>query len=69
VQWGEPGPIEFRVLGPVEAVRDGQSVRLGGRCQRALLALPLDHPEWPVSADWLTEELWHLLRKQPLERG
>jgi predicted ATPase/DNA-binding SARP family transcriptional activator len=51
--------IEFRVLGPVEAVQDGEALRLGGRRQRALLALLLLHPEQPVSADWLTEELWH----------
>ena len=51
-------PIEFRVLGPVEAIRDGGSVELGGPRQRALLALLLLEPGRPVSADRLVDELW-----------
>ena len=49
---------EFRVLGPVEAWQDDRPVRLGGRRQRALLALLLLEPGRPVSVDTLTEELW-----------
>jgi predicted ATPase/DNA-binding SARP family transcriptional activator len=49
---------EFRVLGPVEAVRAGQSVRLGGRRQRWLLALLLVEPGRAISSDRLIDELW-----------
>ncbi len=51
--------IEFRVLGPVEASRGGRPLRLGGRRQRALLALLLLEPGRAISVDKLMEELWH----------
>jgi predicted ATPase/DNA-binding SARP family transcriptional activator len=51
--------IEFRVLGAVEAVRDGSTLALGGPRQRALLALLLLEPGQPVSGDRLVEELWY----------
>jgi predicted ATPase/DNA-binding SARP family transcriptional activator len=51
--------IEFRLLGPVEALRDGSPLPLGGPRQRALLALLLREPGRPVSAEHLAEELWH----------
>ena len=44
------------MLGPVEAVRDGEVLRLGGRRQRALLALLLLDPERAVSSDRLVED-------------
>jgi predicted ATPase/DNA-binding SARP family transcriptional activator len=50
--------IEFRLLGPVEAVRNGSTLLLGGPRQRALLALLLVERGRPVSADRLAEELW-----------
>jgi predicted ATPase/DNA-binding SARP family transcriptional activator len=50
--------IELHVLGPVEARRDDRPLRLGGRRQRALLALLLLEPGRPVSVDVLMEELW-----------
>jgi predicted ATPase/DNA-binding SARP family transcriptional activator len=49
---------EFRVLGPVEAMRGGSPVRLGGRRQRWLLALLLVEPGQVVSGDRLIDELW-----------
>ena len=49
---------EFRVLGPVEAVRAGQPVQLGGRRQRWLLALLLVEPGRTISSDRLIDELW-----------
>jgi predicted ATPase/DNA-binding SARP family transcriptional activator len=49
---------DFRVLGPVEAVRGGQPVRLGGRRQRWLLALLLVEPGQAISSDRLIDELW-----------
>jgi DNA-binding SARP family transcriptional activator len=54
----EPAEIEFRVLGPVEVVRDGSTLPLGGRRQRALLALLLLERGGPVTADRLVDELW-----------
>ena len=50
--------IEFRLLGPVEAVRAGSTLALGGPRQRALLALLLLEAGRPVPADRLVEELW-----------
>ena len=50
--------IEFLVLGPVEALRDGEPLQVGGKRQRALLALLLLEPGRPVSVDKLMEELW-----------
>ena len=55
----QPEGIEFRVLGPLEAVsEDGQPLRLGGPRQKALLALLLLHPNEVVSTGRLVDELW-----------
>ena len=51
-------PLEFRVLGPLEAVRGGDPVRLGGRKQRSLLAAFVLHPGEFLSTDRLIDELW-----------
>ncbi|HET9508618.1 MAG TPA: BTAD domain-containing putative transcriptional regulator [Gaiellaceae bacterium] len=50
--------VDFRILGPVEAARDGRPIPLGGPRQRTLLALLLVEAGRPVSVDSLTEELW-----------
>jgi len=50
--------MEFRLLGPVEAVRDGRSVPLGGAKPRALAALLVLHANEVVSRDRLIEALW-----------
>lgn len=50
--------IEFRLLGPVEAWRGGERVRLGGRKQRALLAALLVRAGRVVSLDQLIDDLW-----------
>ncbi len=55
----EPPVIEFRVLGPIEVVRDGNPVALGGPRQRVLLALLLVEAPRPVPIDRLADELWH----------
>jgi len=52
------GAVEFRLLGPLEAVAAGESLPLGGPKQRALLALLLIHANEVVSVDTLIEELW-----------
>ena len=50
--------MDFRLLGPLEALEDGRSLPLGGAQQRALLALLLLHADQVVSRDRLIDELW-----------
>jgi DNA-binding SARP family transcriptional activator len=50
--------LEFRILGPVQAVAAGRVVRLGGGRQRALLALLLLHANQRLSNERLLDELW-----------
>ncbi len=50
--------MEFRILGPLEAVSNGQALDLGGAKQRALLAMLLLHANTVVSTDRLIDALW-----------
>ena len=50
--------LEFRILGPLEARRDGEVVALGAPKQRALLAILLLRAGEVVSTDRLIDELW-----------
>jgi predicted ATPase/DNA-binding SARP family transcriptional activator len=50
--------LEFRLLGPLEAVRDGEVLPLGAPKQRALLAVLLLRAGQPVSVDVLAEAVW-----------
>ena len=50
--------MDFRVLGPLEAVADGRVVELKAAKPRALLAMLLLHANEPVSSDRLIEDLW-----------
>ena len=50
--------IEFGILGPLEARRDGAELALGGRNQRAVLALLLLQADQVVSIDRIAEELY-----------
>ena len=51
--------MEFRLLGPLEVVReDGAAVALGGRRPRALLARLLLSPNEVVPADRLVDAVW-----------
>jgi len=50
--------IDFRLLGPIAAVRDGETLALGGPRQRALLGLLLLEPGRSLSTDRLADELW-----------
>ena len=52
------GTREFRILGPLEVLADGQPVGLGGSRQRALLAFLLLHANEVVSRDRIIEALW-----------
>ena len=50
--------IEYRVLGPLEAVRLGEPVPLGGAKQRGVLALLLSRGGEIVPASRLIDEIW-----------
>jgi DNA-binding SARP family transcriptional activator/tetratricopeptide (TPR) repeat protein len=50
--------MEFRILGPLEALEGGRAVLLGGSKQRALLALLLLHANETLGVDRLIDELW-----------
>jgi DNA-binding SARP family transcriptional activator len=50
--------MEYRVLGPLEVVENGEPLPLGGAQQRALLALLLLNANRVVSRDRLIDELW-----------
>lgn len=50
--------IEYRILGPLEALVDGQPAKLGGPRPRGVLALLLASANVPVPAGRLIDELW-----------
>jgi DNA-binding SARP family transcriptional activator/tetratricopeptide (TPR) repeat protein len=50
--------MEFRILGPLEALEEGRVVTLGGGKQRALLAVLLLHANETLTTDRLIDELW-----------
>ena len=50
--------MEFRILGPLQALSDGAPVDLGPHKQRSLLALLLLSANRVVSTDRILEELW-----------
>jgi peptide/nickel transport system substrate-binding protein len=50
--------VEFSLLGPVQVRAGGAALPLGGRKQRALLALLLLSPNEPLSRDRLIDGLW-----------
>jgi predicted ATPase/DNA-binding SARP family transcriptional activator len=50
--------LEFRILGPLEVLREGEALEIGPRRHRALLALLLLSANRVVSADRLIEDLW-----------
>ena len=50
--------LEFRVLGPLEVRRSGVPLPLGGRQQRAILAVLLCHAGHAVSTGKIADALW-----------
>ena len=50
--------LEYRILGPVDILRDGKALDLGVYKQRALLALLLVNANQVVSTDRIIDELW-----------
>jgi basic membrane lipoprotein Med (substrate-binding protein (PBP1-ABC) superfamily)/DNA-binding SARP family transcriptional activator len=51
-------PVEYRILGPLEVVRDGHPVALGSGKQRTLLAVLLLHAGEIVPTDRLIDLVW-----------
>jgi DNA-binding SARP family transcriptional activator len=58
--------MDFRILGPLEVIEDGQPLPLGPPKQRMLLAALLLRPNEVVSNDELSDALWG---EQPPERA
>jgi hypothetical protein len=52
------GGVHYRMLGPLEVLRDDEPVDLGVRRQRALLTLLLINANHVVSTDRIIDELW-----------
>ncbi len=50
--------MEFRILGPLEVLDEGESIQVAGARQRAVLALLLIRANEVVSTDRLIDELW-----------
>jgi DNA-binding SARP family transcriptional activator/tetratricopeptide (TPR) repeat protein len=50
--------MQFRILGPLEAVHDAQKIEFGGRNNRVLLAMLLCAPNQAVSSDVLIDAIW-----------
>ena len=50
--------MDFRILGPLEALDGARHVALGGRKRRAVLAVLLLHPNETLSNERLIDELW-----------
>jgi DNA-binding SARP family transcriptional activator len=50
--------MEFRLLGPVEVWHGGRPVRVGGRKERAVLAVLLLNANRAVTSDRLVDEVW-----------
>lgn len=52
------GQRQFGILGPLEVLRDGELVAIGGQKQRVLLAALLVRANEVVSTDRLVDDLW-----------
>ena len=50
--------MDFRILGPIEALDEGRDLAPAGSKQRALLALLLLHPNETLPVERLIDELW-----------
>jgi DNA-binding SARP family transcriptional activator len=61
--------LEFRILGPLQIVSDGQALDLGGAKQRALLAALLLDANTVVSTDRLIDALWEDDRPETAQKA
>jgi DNA-binding SARP family transcriptional activator len=50
--------VEYRILGPLEAVNGERSLSLGGARQRSVLALLLLHANEALTRDVIVDQLW-----------
>ena len=50
--------MDFRILGPLEVLKEGRRVALGGAKPRAVLALLLVHRGETLGTERLIDELW-----------
>jgi predicted ATPase/class 3 adenylate cyclase len=50
--------MDFRILGPLEALDGARQIALGGHKRRAVLAVLLLHPNETLSGERLIDELW-----------
>jgi DNA-binding SARP family transcriptional activator len=50
--------VEFRILGPVELLNDGESRELGARKERGVLAVLLWELGHPLPAETLISRIW-----------
>jgi predicted ATPase/class 3 adenylate cyclase len=50
--------MDFRILGPLEALDGARQIALGGRKRRAVLAVLVLHPNETLSGERLIDELW-----------
>jgi DNA-binding SARP family transcriptional activator len=57
--------IEFKILGPLEVTLDGRLLGLGGERQHALLALLLLRANEVVPSEWIVEELFRGVARDP----
>lgn len=57
--------MEFRLLGPLEVIRDGERVRLGGPRERAVLAALLLRANEVASVGYLIDAVWDLPPASP----
>ncbi|WP_158299911.1 AfsR/SARP family transcriptional regulator [Glycomyces paridis] len=55
---GKSGTLDFKVLGPIEVIRDGEPLPLRSIVQRRLLAALLAGSDQPVPVDVLEEAVW-----------
>jgi DNA-binding SARP family transcriptional activator len=61
--------MDFRILGPIEAIEGNRPLALGGAKQRALLGMLLLHANEVVSSDRLIDELWAGDRREEAVRA
>jgi class 3 adenylate cyclase/tetratricopeptide (TPR) repeat protein len=54
----DPGPLDVRLLGPLEVRHEGRLLKLGGAKPRTLLAALVLHLGEAVSVDRLIDDLW-----------
>jgi DNA-binding SARP family transcriptional activator/tetratricopeptide (TPR) repeat protein len=61
--------MEFRILGPLEVLSNGEVLDLGGQKQRALLAVLLLEANRVVSSDRLIDSLWEEERTKTAQKA